>query len=199
MSEEVRAHLFEPFFTTKEPGRGTGLGLSTVYGILKQHGGGIVVDTEPGRGATFRMYLPRAEEPMTPAEVRLPLARSERGQETVLLVEDEDELRELSRDVLERRGYTVLAARDGVEALRLFQRHVGPIHLVVTDVVMPQMSGRELVERISSLRPNLKTLYISGYTDGTVLPTPFLQKPFRPTELAAKVREVLGTAVPFVR
>jgi two-component system cell cycle sensor histidine kinase/response regulator CckA len=201
MPSEVQAHIFEPFFTTKGPGLGTGLGLATVYGIVKQSEGYIEVDSEPGRGTTFSIYLPRVAEALAPAKPKAAAAQIPRGTETVLLVEDEEEVRALARDFLRSTGYTVLDARHGGEALLACERHAGPIQLMVTDVVMPQMSGRELAERLASLRPKMKVLYMSGYTDNAVLRhgvldanTTFLQKPFMLDALAWKVREVLDTA-----
>ncbi len=198
MDADTKAHLFEPFFTTKEAGKGTGLGLATVYGIVKQSGGYIWAYSEPGRGATFKIYLPpvaaRAEA------VRSPVAPSAatHGSETVLVVEDEEAVRRLSCRVLESHGYTVLAAGRGDQALHVASRHTGPIQLLVTDVVMPGMSGRELAKRLSSLRPATKVLYLSGYTDDAIVRhgvlepgVSFLQKPFTPAALARKVREVL--------
>ena len=195
---ELRVRLFEPFFTTKERGKGTGLGLSTVYGIVKQSGGQIWVYSELGKGTTFKIYLPRVtdgERVEPPAPV---LRVSERGTETVLLVEDEIGVRSLVRDVLGQHGYAVLEAQDVDDALRFCREHGGEIHLLLTDVVMPVMSGRELAERAADIRPELKVLYMSGYTDNVVVhhgvkahETQFLQKPFTPRLLALKVREVL--------
>lgn len=204
MGAETLSHIFEPFFTTKSPGKGTGLGLAMVYGIVKQSGGYINVYSEPDQGTTFKVYLPRADEPEVdaepppPAEVELP-----RGSETVVLVEDEASLRELIRECLEADGYTVLEARYGTEALEICERHVGLIHLLMTDVVMPGMSGRELAERVRAARPEMRVLYMSGYTDDAVVirgvlseDMAFLQKPFTPEALALKVREVLDAAPP---
>jgi PAS domain S-box-containing protein len=198
MDKETQARIFEPFFTTKEKGKGTGLGLSTVYGIVKQSGGYIWAYSEPGRGATFKVYLPRVEEAVATVEPRALSAESQRGSETILLVEDEAGVRMLARTVLEAKGYTVLEARHSEEALALSGQHAGPIHLMVSDVVMPGMSGRELAERVKSARPNMKVLYVSGYTDDAVVRhgvlesgTAFLQKPFTPNALARKVRETL--------
>ncbi len=203
MPSEVQAHIFEPFFTTKEPGEGTGLGLATVYGIVKQSEGYIEVDTEPGRGTTFRIYLPRVDEAPAPARPTAALAQVPHGTETILLVEDEEGVRTLARDVLRANGYTVLDTQHGGEALLACERHAGPIELLMTDVVMPQMSGRELAERLAPLRPEMKVLYMSGYTDDAVvrhgvldLGTAFLQKPFTPDTLARKVRDVLDAPDP---
>ena len=200
MDALTQAHIFDPFFTTKEPGKGTGLGLSTVYGIVKQSGGYIQVDSQPGRGATFRIYLPRIEAP-APAPVVTPAPQApDRGTESIVIVEDEGELRALAQEVLEAQGYTVLSARDPEEALRLLDEFGGPIHLLLTDVVMPGMSGRELANRLAPGRPDMKVLYMSGYTDDAILHhgvldpgLAFMPKPFTPAALASKVREVLDT------
>ena len=197
----IKAHLFEPFFTTKGPGKGTGLGLATVYGIVTQSGGAIRVDSEPGQGAVFTIDLPRVD---APADLRgdpgIPEA-APHGSETVLLVEDEPEVRGLARDILHQQGYTVLEAADGDDALRIGREHGGPIHLLVTDVVMPQMGGRELADHLKAGRRETKVLYVSGYTDDAILHkgvsetgTAFLPKPFTAAELAHKVREVLDAA-----
>jgi PAS domain S-box-containing protein len=209
MDAETRSHLFEPFFTTKEQGKGTGLGLSTVYGTVKQSGGHISVESEPGQGSTFTVYLPRVAATAPPPEPRpaaaapAPRPRVEalltpgRG-ETILLVEDAQRVRAVVREILEMSGYVVLEARHGAEALELSNQHPGVIHLLVTDVVMPQMSGRELAQRLATLRPELKVLYMSGYTDDAIVRhgvlaagIAFLAKPFTPDALALKVREVL--------
>jgi len=199
MDMETQAHIFEPFFTTKEHGRGTGLGLSTVYGVIKQSGGHIWVYSEPSEGTTFKIYLPRVEGAVQTIEHRAVSVESPRGTETVLLAEDDEGVRELAGGVLAQSGYTVLAACGGEEALLLNERHAGAIHLLVTDVVMPGISGRELAERLVPLRPNIKILYISGYTDDAVVrhgvlaeEVAYLQKPFTPTGLLLKVRKVLG-------
>ena len=202
MDEATQAHIFEPFFTTKEPGKGTGLGLSTVYGIVKQSGGYLDLVSSPGAGSTFTVYLPRLEGVVEPPKAKIPITASFRGEETVLLVEDEDVLRGLLAKFLRLYGYTVLEARHGGEALLTCERHPGPIHLMVTDVVMPQMSGRELVDRLTPLRPEMKIIYMSGYTEDALvqhgvadLSVAFLQKPFKPIELARQVRAVLHPPV----
>ena len=197
MSSEIKARIFEPFYTTKGPGRGTGLGLSTVYGIVKQSGGYIRVYSEPGAGTTFKIYFPHtdaapeATQPATPTS--LP-----RGTETVLLVEDEADVRELTRELLERLGYTVLEASRPTDARQIARQHVGLIDLLLTDVIMPRMSGRTLAETIAAERPEAKILFMSGYTDDAIVrhgvlepDTDFLQKPFTAQALATKVREIL--------
>ncbi|MGH7321738.1 MAG: GAF domain-containing protein [Candidatus Rokuibacteriota bacterium] len=198
MDSGTQAHLFEPFFTTKGVGQGTGLGLATVYGIVKQSGGYIAVESTPGHGTTFTIYLPRVEGPEAPLGAETPASAVVRGWETVLLVEDEAQVRDLGREILEMHGYTVLEAPHGARALQLSQQHGGPIHLMVTDVVMPHMSGRDLAERLMPLRPEMKVLYVSGYTDDAIVHqsmldpgTPFLQKPFTPEALGQRVRELL--------
>ncbi len=199
MSEEVRAHLFEPFFTTKEPGRGTGLGLATCYGIVKQAGGYILADSQPGRGATFRIYLPTVEEPVTPLQRAAPMGiLSGGGLETILLVEDERLVREMAAESLRSRGYTVLTAESSQSALDLNRNYRDPIHLLVTDVVMPGSTGRQLAGEIQRERPELKVIYLSGYSDDAITPhgiveggVTFLPKPFTPMSLTDKVREVL--------
>jgi two-component system, cell cycle sensor histidine kinase and response regulator CckA len=199
MDKETQDRIFEPFFTTKELGKGTGLGLATVYGIVKQSGGYIWVYSEQGQGTTFKIYLPCVEgniEQTTPASV--PDATL-RGTETILLVEDEEMVRALAEAILERYGYTVLAARNVQDALRFAQEAPAAIHLLLTDTVMPGMNGPELAERVLSIRQNAKVLYMSGYTDKAFnsttarkAGTAFLQKPFTPQTLAHKVREVLA-------
>ena len=198
MSAETQARIFEPFFTTKEQGKGTGLGLATVYGIVRQSGGHITVESAPGAGATFRLYLPRVDEAVTPVAAPGTVAAPAAGRETVLLAEDEPLVRILARRVLEQAGYTVLAAGGGAEALETARRHDGPIHLLLTDVVMPEMSGRDLVRRLGELRPDVPVLYMTGYSEeaiarhGVLDPgTALIQKPFTPAALARKVREVL--------
>ena len=199
MTAEVQAHIFEPFFTTKEVGKGTGLGLATVYGIAKQSGGHITVYSEPGHGTVFKLYLPRVEEAPGTAEPERPAEITRRGSETVLLVEDDEPLRTLAREILSIRGYTVLDAISPSEALRLADGHPGPIHLLLTDVVMPQMNGRQVADHLLAARPGLKVLFMSGYTDAAIVEhgvlepgTHFLQKPFTPDGLSRKVREALG-------
>jgi two-component system cell cycle sensor histidine kinase/response regulator CckA len=202
MNEATQTHIFEPFFTTKELGKGTGLGLSTVYGIVKQSGGYLDLESSPGAGSTFIIYLPRLDEIVEPPKAKIPITASFRGEETILLVEDEDMLRGLLTKFLRLYGYTVLEARHGGEALLTCERYPGPIHLMVTDVVMPQMSGRELADRLTPLRPEMQVLYMSGYTEDALvqhgvadLSVAFLQKPFRPVELARRVHAVLHPPV----
>jgi two-component system cell cycle sensor histidine kinase/response regulator CckA len=198
MSDEVKSRLFEPFFTTKELGRGTGLGLATVYGIVKQGGGDIRVYSEEGLGTTFKVYLPRIGRAAAPAAPAPANAEMPAGRETVLLVEDDEAVRELARRVLRSLGYTLLEASDGQEALRLAAGHPGSIHLLLTDVVLPGMSGVDMAKQLIQARPGLKTLFMSGYTDNAIAHhgvldpgIAFLQKPFGPMELARKVRAVL--------
>lgn len=198
MNEETKSRVFEPFFTTKEKGKGTGLGLSTVFGIVKQSGGYIWVHSELDVGTSFEVYLPRVDEevttkPKTGAHLR---PRASREGETILVVEDEASVRTLTRRILERGGYGVLDARHGAEGLNLSEQHSGTIDLVITDVVMPEMDGPDMIERINANRPHTKVLYMSGYTEEAVLKrldpeTPFLHKPFTAKELSGKVREAL--------
>jgi CheY-like chemotaxis protein len=207
MDADVKAHLFEPFFTTKD--QGTGLGLSTVYGIANQSGGHIRVDSEKGKGTTFQVFLPRAEvasrtgatatAPKTAVTAPGTPPNQSRG-EIILLVEDAERVRAVVREILEMQGYEVIEARHGAEALMLEAGHKGPIHLLITDVVMPEMSGRELAQRLVTLRPEMGVLYISGYTDDAIVRHGVLEagmallpKPFTPDALAAKVREILDT------
>src|SRR5438552_795961 len=197
MDASVRAHVFEPFFTTKEVGRGTGLGLATVYGIVKQSGGDVSGDSEVGRGASFQIYLPRIEKPAD-APARPARGRPARGTATVLVVDDEPAVLSLSRRALEAQGYVVLAASDPAAALRVVERHGGTIHMLVTDVVMPGLSGPELADKLAAQRPGIRVLYMSGYPGDAVvqhggLPagSAFLQKPFSADTLARKVRDVL--------
>jgi len=200
MDEQTKRRIFEPFFTTKEQGKGTGLGLATVYGIVKQSGGFIWVYSEVGHGTTFKVYFPRVDEPADVAQRAATLPASVRGTETVLLAEDAAALRAVARRVLERGGYTVLEAPSGKTALDLAVEHDGRIHLLITDVIMPEMSGRQLAERLKEQRPELKVLFVSGYTDDSIIRhgilepgIAFLQKPFSPEVLARKVREVLDS------
>jgi len=199
MTPEVKERIFEPFFTTKEKDKGTGLGLSTVYGIIKQCGGTILVYSEPGKGTTFKIYLPRVDEPLEDwGEMPVEGTELPRGSETILIVEDFEEVRQLAAEVLERQGYKVLEAANGEETLNICEKHEGQIHLMVTDVVMPGMSGRELADRIKSFHPEVKVLYTSGYADDTIIHygvrrdgVNFLQKPFTMEGLTRKVREAL--------
>jgi PAS domain S-box-containing protein len=195
---ETQTRMFEPFFTTKEQGKGTGLGLSTVYGIVNQSGGNIWVYSEVGKGTTFKIYLPRIDGATKMNEARDPLAELPQGRETVLLTEDEEQVRKMIRMILEMNGYHVLEASGGDEALALYKQHEGQIDLVMTDVVMPQMSGRELAQSLEILHPGIKVLYMSGYTDDAIVrhglldqEIAFLQKPFTPDALMRKMREVL--------
>ncbi len=201
MDAATRERIFEPFFTTKEHGKGTGLGLSTVYGIIKQSGGSIWVYSEPRAGTTFKVYFPVAETVPQPT-VKVP-ASSLRGTETILLVEDDEGVRKVAHRILIRQGYTILVTSGGAEALSLLATHTGPIHLMLTDVVMPRMNGRELADRATALRPGLKFLFMSGYTDDAIVhhgvlnpDTPFIEKPLSTTALARKVREVLDSRPP---
>jgi nitrogen-specific signal transduction histidine kinase/DNA-binding response OmpR family regulator len=204
MDTETQSHIFEPFFTTKGP-RGTGLGLSTVYGIVKQSEGYIWVYSEHGKGTSFKVYLPRvsATGEMVAVQPAVTALRPGQGDETIMVVEDEPNLRRLARQALESQGYSVLDAADGASAIQVSNSHQGPIHLLLTDVIMPGMNGRELALRISSLRPETRVLYMSGYTENAIGHNgtldegiTLLQKPFTLPALKAKVREVLDTPLP---
>ncbi len=198
MDKETQSHIFEPFFTTKEQGKGTGLGLSTVYGIVSQSGGAIEVESESGRGTTFKILLPRVDEPVAVQATARALDERAPAIETILLVEDEDVVRNLVSQVLSTSGYRVLEAANGKDALQICELHSEPIHLMVTDVVMPHMGGRELAEQMAKIRPATKVLYVSGHTEDSIVhhgvsdqEMNFLQKPFTPLALIAKVRQVL--------
>jgi len=201
MEAETLDHIFEPFFTTKEVGKGTGLGLPMVYGIVKQNGGCVDVESRPGQGATFTIFLPRIEAAVKPPGDRMNLAAKLEGSETILVVEDEDALRTLLCRFFRLYGYNVLEARHGGEALLICERHPGPIHLMITDVVMPQMSGKELADRLAPLHPEMTVFFMSGYTDRdlTAYGAPessqhFIPKPFRPMDLVKKVRDFLDAS-----
>ncbi|MFZ0733256.1 MAG: PAS domain S-box protein [Candidatus Sulfotelmatobacter sp.] len=198
MDKETQSRIFEPFFTTKEKGKGTGLGLSTVYGIVKQSGGYVMVQSEPGQGTSFQIYLPQVEGDVETSAAPVPDAASG-GNETILLVEDEESVRQLVRDTLSAKGYEVLEADSGEAGLAAADAHKGKVDLVITDVVMPGMSGRDLVKNLAKIRPETKVLYLSGYTEDAIVSdgsiesgTAFLQKPFSLQSLSRKVREVLG-------
>jgi two-component system, cell cycle sensor histidine kinase and response regulator CckA len=201
MDAETRRRLFEPFFTTKEQGKGTGLGLSTVYGIVKQNGGYIWVDSEPGRGAEFRIYLPLVSEAADADHLPPPVQKAPGGKETLLVVEDDDDVRRVLKDELQQFGYTVLDASNGGEALLFCERYPGTIHALVTDIVMPHMDGYEVAERLRAVRPGLRALFISGYSDQAAArqsrggpEDAFLAKPFTPGVLADRVRDVLTSS-----
>jgi hypothetical protein len=197
MDQATQARLFEPFFTTKGSGKGTGLGLSTVFGIVKQSGGSVEVYSEPGRGTSVKVYLPRIDQPVA-IDAEAARKTNVRGSETILLVEDDEMVRNLVRETLHREGYKILDAPGPLEAKRIAEQFKSPIQLMITDVVMPKVSGRELAEQLSRRRPDMKVLYMSGYTDNAILNSgllhkevAFLQKPFTPGALTDKVREVL--------
>ena len=199
--QEIQSRIFEPFFTTKEKGKGTGLGLAMVYGIVKQSGGYVWVYSEEGQGAAFKIYLPAVEQPVENTEPHASPLEKLAGTEAILLVEDETSVRELISQYLRDMGHTVAEASDGTEALEVASRHQGPLHMLVTDMVMPKMSGRELADRLLELNPQLKILFISGYTSDSAArhgilegEMAFLQKPFGLRDLARKIREVLNTS-----
>ena len=198
MLPETQAHIFEPFFTTKEQGKGTGLGLATVYGIVKQSGGSIWAYSEPGQGSVFKIYLPTVSEGPVAEQTKMEPVSSG-GTETILVIEDEVGVRSFINLALESSGYTVLEADSAESALEICARHDGPIHLLLTDVVMPRMSGPRVAEQVAAVRPDIKVLYMSGYTDDSVVrhgvltqEMPFIQKPLSPIALRNKIREVLG-------
>jgi len=202
MDSETLGHIFEPFFTTKEVGKGTGLGLATVYGIVKQSGGHVWVYSEPGRGTAFKIYLPRVTEAVEGVGAAAAPATVQ-GTETLLVVENEAPLRELTRRMLEAKGYTVLTAATPTDALALVERHAGPIHLAVNDVILPGMDGPELARRLDKARPGLRVLFVSGYANEAIVHqgvldpgVAYLPKPFTAEALARKVREVLDAPSP---
>ncbi len=202
MTEEVKAHIFEPFFTTKPLGKGTGLGLATCFGIVKQSSGHIEVDTKVGKGTTFKVYFPQVDAPMDPVAVEKPVTEVAGGTETLLLAEDEAIVRELAVTSLRERGYTVIEARNGAEALRLAHEHHGKVDLILTDVVMPVMGGREMADAVRESYPGIKILFTSGYSDEVIVShgvlrkgINFIQKPYRGDNLARRVREVLDRSL----
>jgi CheY-like chemotaxis protein len=201
MNDETKARLFEPFFTTKGQGKGTGLGLSTAYGIVKQSMGYIWVYSEAGLGTTFKVYLPAIDEDVDSKQPAQPIEPIALGSETILLVEDDEMVRGLALTTLEEVGYKVLQAANGAEALLLCEQYPEPIHLLLTDVVMPGMSGRAVADRLKTERPQMLVLYMSGYTEDAIVHhgvlnegVNFIEKPFSPTALTRKVREVLDAA-----
>jgi CheY-like chemotaxis protein len=198
MSAETQAHIFEPFFTTKAQGKGTGLGLATVYGVVKQSGGFIWVYSEVGRGTSFKIYLPRVDQPVEHVGPARSVSEAPRGTETILLAEDEHDVREVAREFLESGGYTVIQARDGAEALNKVEKHEGAIDLLVTDMVMPGMTGQELTARLVQSRPDIRVLYMSGYSERAAVDSArgdssmrLLAKPFSRWALLRAVHEIL--------
>jgi two-component system, cell cycle sensor histidine kinase and response regulator CckA len=205
MNEEVRSRLFEPFFTTKGPGKGTGLGLATVFGIVKQSGGNIRVYSEPGKGTTFRIYLPRVEKRADKDRPSSEICKPSKGDEAILLVEDEASVRGVILSMLEGTGYSILSACNGDEALKICKERKGRIDLLLSDVVMPGISGREMATQLAKVHPETKVLFMSGYTDdaiqhhGVLEPgTAFIEKPFSQVKLTRKIREVLSGKTSFV-
>ena len=200
MDAKTKDHIFEPFFTTKKFGRGTGLGLATVYGIVKQSGGSVWVYSELGLGTTFKIYLPCIDQVPEAESLVETTEKVERGSQTILIVEDDEALLQVTHRTLKNAGYAILAARSPEEAIRVSEIHPGPIHLMVTDVIMPGINGPQLAVHLSPSRPEMKVLYVSGYTDDTIVPygvlepgLAFLQKPFSLKVLARKVSEMLAT------
>jgi len=197
MPDEVKERIFEPFFTTKEKGKGTGLGLSMVYGIVKQSGGHILAYSEAGEGTSIKIYLPSVTETPEPLSKSKGKKSSQRGSETILLVEDDENVKKMTKKTLERLGYTVIIAKGGEDGLAEFNKQKESISILITDVVMPNMSGKELADKITKIRPDIKVLFISGYTDNAIVHhgilepgTYFMQKPFTPDQLAKKVRMI---------
>jgi CheY-like chemotaxis protein len=198
MDAETQARIFEPFFTTKAQGKGTGLGLSTVYGVVKQSGGFIWVYSEVGRGSCFKIYLPRVDQPVERVGAAPFVSDAPRGTETILLAEDEQDVREVAREFLESGGYTVIEARDGAEALKKVEKHLGAIDLLITDMVMPGMTGQDLTVRLLQARPNIRVLYMSGYSERAAADSTrgdssmrLLAKPFSRWALLRAVHEIL--------
>jgi CheY-like chemotaxis protein len=202
MDDETKARIFEPFFTTKEQGKGTGLGLATVYGIVKQSGGFICVHSQPGSGARFEIYLPRVSAEVEPAAAEKSVIPAPLGRKTVLIAEDEEAVRELAAEFLRSAGYNVLTAKDGSDALELAQKSSEPIHAILTDLVMPKMRGPELAKRLKALQPQLKVIYVSGYLEYQqdakefVEDALFLQKPYARKTLVACVNQILQEGLP---
>jgi CheY-like chemotaxis protein len=203
IAEKDLDHIFEPFFTTKDVGKGTGLGLATVYGIIKQNNGSIYVYSEPEKGTTFKIFLPKTDQELTVAEAKPEFDKLPRGSETIMLVEDEPNVRNMIVEVLSGLGYTLIEAEDGKEAIELFEKYHGKIHLLLTDVIMPKISGSELAQKITGKYPDVKVLYMSGYTEDAIIQhgvlkegVKFLQKPVSSHTLAIAVRSLLDGAPP---